>query len=343
MLKEKPKLAISLVTHNAEKYLPFCLNSILGQNFQDFNILIIDNGSSDGTVRLLREEYPQIKIVEHPDNIGFAKAHNQAISWTDSDYIMLLNQDVILEPDYLKKTISYLDSHQETAALSGKVLIWNFADNQKTKIIDSLGLKILKNHRVIEIGQGEKDKGQFNELKEVFGVSGALPIYRRTSLESIKIKVLGGLTHEEYFDEDFFSYKEDVDLAFRLRLFGHKSVYLPEAVAYHDRSVKGKRDLSDKAIRLSRKEKDKMIKMYSYKNHLLMLIKNEFSQNFIKYFFPIFWFELKKLIFILFFENSTLKGLKMFFRQRRKILQKRKYIVENIRKVGPEELGKWFE
>lgn len=343
MLKEIPKLSISLVAHNGERYLPFCLKSVLEQTFKDYELLIIDNGSTDGTVKLLKEEYPQIKAVEHPENIGFARAHNQAIAWTKSDYLMLLNQDVILRHNYLENLISFLDQNPDVAAISGKIFSWDFKKNVQTNIIDSLGLKILKSHRVVEIAQGELDKGQFNEPKEVFGVSGAAPVYRRFSLEQIKVRASGGLKRDEYFDEDFFSYKEDVDLAFRLRLAGFKSIYLPTAVAYHDRSVKGKRDLSDKATRISREEKDKMVKIYSYKNHLLMLIKNEFKRNFIKYFFPIIWFEFKKLIYIFFFERATLKGLKMFFKQKKKILQKRRYIVENIRKVGPEELGKWYE
>ncbi|MBU1036937.1 glycosyltransferase family 2 protein [Patescibacteria group bacterium] len=341
MPENKVKLAINLVTYNAERYLPYCLESIAKQTFQDFSFLVIDNGSSDNTVRYFKEDYPHFKIITHKDNIGFAKAHNQGIAWTKSDYICLLNQDVILEPDYFAKALDFLDKNPQASSLSGKILLWDFPHQQKTEIIDSLGLRVFKNHRIVEKGQGEKDKNQYSETVEIFGVSGALPIYRRTALEKIKVKV--GNLHDEYFDELFFSYKEDVDLAFRLRLAGFKAYYLPEAIAYHHRSVKGSVDLSDKAVRQSRKEKNRMIKLYSYKNHLLVILKNEFTANLVKFFFPIFWYEFKKFIFILLFEQTTLKGLRMFFKEKAKIKEKKKFIIKEIRKVSAAELAKWYE
>ena len=341
MERNQKKLAVSLVTYNAEKYLPFCLGAISRQTFNDFSLLIIDNGSTDRTAKFLKEEYPQLKIVEHDKNIGFAKAHNQAISWSDSEYVCLLNQDIILEPDYFERLIDFLDNEPSAGSISGKIYIWDFDNNQKTDFFDSLGLKILKNHRVLNIGQGEIDGGQYNETKEIFGVSGAAPVYRRQALE--QVKQLGFLGHEEYFDELFFSYKEDVDLAWRLRLGGYKSFYLPTAIAYHDRSVKGRKNLSDKATIKSRKDKDKMVKLYSYKNHLQTLFKNEFLINYLKYFWPIAWYEFKKLIYIVFFEQTTLIGLKMYFEQRKKIKLKRKDIFKNIVKVKASDLARWYE
>jgi len=341
MSLEKTKLAISLVTYNGEKYLPFCLKSISEQTFKDFSFLVIDNGSNDNTVRYFKENYPQIKVVEHKKNVGFAKAHNQAISWTNSDYICLLNQDTILEPDYFKKAIAFLDENSEVAALSGKIFRWDFANNQKTEVIDSLGLRLFKSHRAIEIGQGGKESVNQDESREVFGVSGALPLYRRSALEQVTIK--GPLGAEEYFDELFFSYKEDVDLAWRLRLAGFKAYFLSSAIAYHDRTVKGQKDLSDKATIRARRDRDKMVKIFSYKNHCQTIIKNEFLTNFIKYFGPIFWYEFKKFVYIIFLEQSTLRGLKLFFQERKKILKKRKYIIKNIRKVKAKELAKWYE
>jgi len=338
MNKVKAKLSISLVTHNAERYLPFCLKSLNDQTWQEFFLLVIDNGSNDGTARFLKEEYPQIKLVEHPQNIGFAKAHNQGIAWTDSEYIMLLNQDVILANDYLEKAMKYLDENTDVSALTGKILSWNFEDNLKTKKIDSLGLKVFKSHQVADICQGQEDDGSFDEVAEVFGVSGTLPIYRRFDLEKIKIS----LYHLEYFDEVFFSYKEDVDLAFRMRLAGLKSVYFPQSLAYHNRTVSGVLDKTNKAIKKSRQDRDKMIKKYSYKNHLLMLIKNEFFVNFLKFFFSILWYELKKFIFIILFEQSTLRGLKLFFQQKSKVLKKRRYIIKNIRTVRARDIAEWY-
>ncbi|MBU1131157.1 glycosyltransferase family 2 protein [Patescibacteria group bacterium] len=337
------KLAVNLVTHNAEKYLPFCLNSLSEQSRQDFSLLIIDNGSNDETVRYLKENYPQIKLVVHPQNIGFARAHNQGIAWSNSQYLMLLNQDVILDKNYFAKAIDYLDSHPDVAALTGKILVWDFENNQRTSTIDSLGLKVYKNHQVADAHQGEKDAGQFAEVKEIFGPSGAMPIYRRSLLEKVKIDFQAAMRHQEYFDEDFFSYKEDVDLAFRMRLADLKSVYFPGCAAYHDRSVKGPINYSSRAIKKSRQDRDRAVKMYSYKNHLLLLLKNEFFVNLLRYFFPIFWYEFKKIAFILLFEPSTFRGLSLFFKQKSKILKKRRYIKKNICKIKAKQLAIWYQ
>ena len=361
MEKVKAKLAVSLVTSNAAKYLPFCLKSVFEQTFNDFSLLIIDNASGDNTVRYLKENYPQAPLVVHSKNLGFARSHNQAIAWSSTDYVMLLNQDVLLDKDYLARALEFLANHPEAAAVSGKILSWDFAANnlspegglfpkgglfpegEKTRLVDSLGLQIFKNHRVVEIGQGQQDEGQFNEIKEVFGVSGAAPIYRRSALDRVKITLAAGLKISEYLDEDFFSYKEDVDLAYRLRLAGFKSFYLPDCVCYHDRTAKGGADLSDKLTSLARKSKDKQVRIYSYKNHLLALLKNEFFGNFIKFFWPIVFYELKKLLYLCFFEQSTLAGLGMFFRQKKRALLKRKFIIKNIRKISASDLAKWYK
>ena len=340
-LESKSKLAVNLVTYNGERYLPECLQSLNNQTFQDFSLLIIDNGSSDGTLAFLKEYFPQIKVISYKENIGFARAHNQAIAWTNSDYLCLLNQDIILEPDYFEQAINYLDQQNDAAALSGKLLYWDFANQEKTKIIDSLGIRIFNNHRVADRAQGQADEGQYDQVEEIFGVSGALPIYRRLALEKLKVRIDHG--HQEYFDEMFFSYKEDVDLAYRLRLAGMSSFYLPNAVAYHDRSAKATADSGDKSLIKNRKDRNRMIKIYSYKNHLLTLIKNEFTANLFKYSLSIFWYEFRKLLFILIFEQSTFKGLSMYFNQRPKILQKRKYIIKNIRVIKPKDLAKWYE
>ena len=339
MNQAQKKLNISLVTQNAEEYLPFCLNSLFNQSFKDYTLSVIDNGSNDRTVAVIKENYSQIKVVEYHDNIGFAKAHNKAISWTKSEYICILNQDVILEKEYLKNLIDFMDDNREVGSVAGKILSWDFNNNLKLNSIDSKGLKIFKNHRVIEIDQGQDDKVENTNL-EVFGVSGAVPIYRLEVLKKIKLE--NNLKADEYFDELFFSYKEDVDLAYRLRLAGFKSFYIPTSIAYHDRTVKGENDLSDKTTIKSRKNKDQMVKIYSYKNHLQVLYKNEFFSNLIKYFFHIFWYELKKLIYILFNEPSTLRGLKLYFKQLKQIKKKRNYIKKNIRKINAKELAKWY-
>ncbi len=339
------KVSIHLVTWNGQKYIEECLNSILKQTFEDYFLLILDNGSIDNTVPFLENEFAplikdKIRLIKNKTNLGFAQAHNQSILWTDSEYVLVLNQDVILEPDFLQKMVEFLDQNKNVGSISGKVLRWYCENDEdlkkstKTDIIDSLGLKIFKNHRTVEIAGGEKDQGQYNDEAEIFGVSAACPFYRRKALEDIRYG-------DEYFDVDFFSYKEDVDIAYRLQWRGWKSFYLPQAVAYHERKAKSEEKKSGLRIIKQRKEKNKYINFHSYKNHLFVLTKNLSPKNFRRYFVYIFFYELKKLIFISFFEWSTLVALKGYFANRKKMKLKYKHIMKT-RIAKDEDLRKWL-
>jgi GT2 family glycosyltransferase len=304
---------------------------IYKQNFQDFEILIIDNGSTDDTISLINERFPQLKIVKHRENLGFAKAHNQAIHWSKSDYILVLNQDVILEPDYLKNLVEFLDTHPQAGSVTGKIL--RLKDNQKTKYVDTLGLEIGKNHRVVEIGAGEIDEGQFNTNKEVFGISGAIPIYRRNALKSVEID-------QPFFDEDFFSYKEDVDLAYRLKYAGWRAYYIASALAYHHRSASGSEAKTTAKIAKNRGTKSNFTNYLSYRNHFYFLIKNLPAFNF-HYLWPVFWFEFLKFFYILIFETKNLKVLGEVRRNRQKFFAKRHAIMSK-KKIKLGEIEKWY-
>lgn len=351
-------ISIHLVTWNGLKYLKACLDSVFNQNFRDFSLLVIDNESQDGTVDFIKRNYPQVQVVVNKENLGFAQAHNQAIELTEgrlgqagrlrqlpqptleagSKYILVLNQDVILNPDFLKVAIKFMETGPRTAASGGKLLRWDFEGLKnltKSDIIDSVGLKIFKSHRVVDRGSGEKDKGQYEEIKEVFGISGAVLLLRREALEDIKL-------NGEYFDPDFFSYKEDVDLACRLRLQGWEAWYLPQAVAYHHRSASAESRDSSKALISHRQKKSSFINYHSYKNHLFFLIKNVSFHTLFWYFPYIFWYEAKKLIYLIFFERATLKALVIFFKKLPKMLDKRRLIMRK-RKVKAKEIERWLE
>ncbi len=342
------KISINLLIWNGKKYIPFCLESLRQQTYSDWELNILDNASSDNADKYLKEYYPNYRINKSKNNIGFAKGHNRLISWTKSEYILCLNQDTILTPDFLKNAIEFLDQHPEVGAISPKIYKWDFNKlniNQtpepekalkmleigKTNVIDSCGLKIFKNHQVVDWGQGEKDNLKFQQKQEIFGVSGALPIYRRSVLEKIKI-------NNEYFEEDFFSYKEDVDLSYRLQLAGYKIYFLPQVIAYHDRTTS-----KHKSLFKGRQLKSEWIKQYSYKNHLWCILKNEFTTNLIKYFFPIFWHELKKLIYIIFFERQTLRFFIKNIKEYKKMKNKKNYIFKNIVKIKAKDLAKWYQ
>lgn len=330
------KVSVNLITWNGKKYLPYCLDAIGKQTFKDFSLLILDNGSTDGTMEFLKNFKFQIanyKIVFNDKNAGFAAGHNKALHMSDSEYVLVLNQDIILEPNFLEVIVNFLDTHPGVGAVTGKLLQWNFEKNKKTNIIDSCGLKIFKNHRIVELGAGEADDKKWNTSREVFGVSGAAPVYRRTALEDVA-------SSGEFFDKDFFSYKEDIDLAYRLCLFGWKSWFLPEAVAYHDRTARGSGEKNIDTAR-QRKSKSIFVNYHSYKNHLFFLFKNVPAGIWWRYGYRIKWYEFKKLIYLLFFERQTLKAWGEFFKKLPVMRKKRKWIMRH-KKIGVKEIKQWL-
>lgn len=339
-------LSICITTWNSMKFIKDCLESIFKQSiwFADEEIKIavniVDNGSQDETVSFIRKNYPQVHILKNINNLGFCKAYNQAIKMHQTDWVLIMNPDVILEKDFLEKILLVAKNvKSEIGSLGGKILkIENVMEDGgllttiKSNRIDSFGLEIKKSRQVKNIGEGAIDTGQFDEMQNVFGFSGACVLYRRETLEDIKFK-------ESFFDEDFFAYQDDFDISYRLKIYGWQSVFVASAKAYHFRSAHLhtlKPWMFWKIIK-ARRSKSKIINYHSYKNHLCVLVKNEIAENFWQHFHYILWFELKKFVYILFFEWSTLKAYLEFFKLLPKMLLKRKVIMGR-RKIRAEEI-----
>lgn len=354
-MSNNPKLTISLVTWNGAKYIRDCLDNVLAQTFQDFELLVIDNGSKDETLSIIKNEYSgkfgeKMKISANTENLGFAKGHNHGISMCQVKYVFLLNQDIILDPRYLEWCVKFLDNHPAAGIVSGKIYKWDFKawqsaeetpsstvalkNKAKTHIIDSLGLRIFKSQKVVEQSVGEVDHGQFTDDLEVFGVSFAVPVIRRSALEEVKFE-------NEYLDEDFFSYKEDVDMSYRLRWAGWESWVLARALAWHDRGAKSMEDLSFMDKIKFRRSKSFFVNYNSYKNQFFVMVKNLPTRLYWKYFLYIEGNELKKFVYILFFEPSTLSALKEFSNKNSRMKLKRKFILDN-RKITEKEMQKWY-
>src|SRR3989338_3809676 len=230
-----PAITIVLVTWNGQRYIRHCLDAIMRQRFTDYLLLIIDNGSIDETVALIEQQAlffgDKARLVKNKENRGFAAAHNQGILWSDSDYILCLNQDVVLDELFLQESVAFLSSHARAGAINGKLLKMEVVGDEgltsvkKTDTIDSLGIRMFRSHRAAELGTDEKDSGQYQEAREIFGVTAAAAVFRRAALDDVRYE-------DEFFDNDFFSYKEDIDLSYRLRWRGWELWYAPRAVAY---------------------------------------------------------------------------------------------------------------
>lgn len=332
------------------RYLPDLMKSLREQTFRDFSILVIDNASADGTIEFLREKYPETKVLRNFKNLGFAPAHNQGIKYAlamwrneplEECYVLVTNPDIILTPDYLKNIVACAEAKPRTAVFGGKLLKVfrqeedGFQENVRTDSIDSTGLVISRGRRVVDRGAGELDHNQHDSATEVFGVSGALAFYRASALEAVRCG-------EEYFDDNFFAYKEDVDLAWRLQLHGFGAEYVPQAKAYHFRRVAGKEKSRPLDLLKNRRQKSKLVNFYSYRNHLWMLVKNEHPRNVFLHFPWISGYELAKFGSILFFEPHLLRAGIAFWRELPKMLEKRRRVMAKSR-VSAQEMRKWFQ
>jgi GT2 family glycosyltransferase len=330
-MKKEPIITISLLTWNGERYLPWLLKSLKAQTFTNWRLLVLDNNSSDRSLDIVQEEIPQAKIIQQKKNIGFDKGHNMLINWSNSEYVLVLNQDIILDKDYLSKLVTFMDVNKKVASCAGKIMYWDFSEGLKSKIIDSFGIKIDRKRSAIDIGQGKQDYKVGN--REVFGLSAAATLYRRQAL--IDVAFTHGSSNLEYFDEDYFAYKEDIDLAWRFRLWDWENWMVSSTKAYHHRTVS-----SNGSLRAKRKLRATANRL-SYRNHLMTTYKNSFLRNYFKDYFYIKFYEFKKIIYLLIFERSTLRGLKEFIKFVPRLNKKRKHI-KKYRRVKADDIYRWF-
>ncbi len=329
-----PKVTINLLGWNSKKYLKQALDSAIRQTYPNLEVVFIDNGSEDSSVSFVHTNFPQIKIIDNQKNLGYAAGHNVGIRQAQGEYVICMNPDIILEDDFIAQAVSVMEKDDRLGALTGKLLKMK-EGGVKTKIIDSVGFKIFKSRRVIDRGHGEADAGQYEKEEQVFGASGALPVFRKKALDDIQI-------NGEYFDCDFENYKEDVDLAWRLNLYGWKCIYTPCAVAYHERgtgllkNAKGRDFLSEK------KKHSFRAKYFSFKNHSLMLVKND---SLWYYFLDspfILWYELKRWGYVILREPKLFRSFLKMINQLPRVLKKRRVITANCR-VKAREIRRFFE
>lgn len=251
------KVAIIIVTWNGRHFLEKCLPSLKKLDYPSSKVktIIVDNGSRDGTIAWLKENYPEIRVVKNKTNVGFAKSNNQGIRLALRDrkvkYVFTLNNDTEADTGMLKNSVLFMEGAKNVGIGASKTI--NFANRS---LIDSAGDFFAKNtFRVINRGHLIKDRGQFDKTEEILSACAAASIFRRKTLEEVKLG-------REYFDEDFQSYIEDVDLNIRARLKGWKVFYIPSSVVYHVGSAT--------ASKLSKKFKEYV----SRRNRVLMVVKN---------------------------------------------------------------------
>ena len=330
-------ISVNVLTYNGEKLIGPCLNSVSEQTYPHIEVLIIDNDSKDKSVEKVREtkiKFP-IRIIENKENAGFAAGHNQGIRESKGEYVFCLNQDIVLEKDFIEKIVERLEKDERIGAIQGRLYKIDDINNPRKEIIDTTGLLMFKNRRVVNRAQGEKEGGQYKESEEIFGADGAAPIYRRTALEDAKI-------NNEYFDESFFCYKEDIDLSWRMRVLGWKAIYEPRAIGYHLRGAGETATTKIAEIIRQRKKISPFVKLHSFKNQRLMQIKNELPSLFFGQFFSILIKELGAWTYVLVFERYTWKALRELIKLIPVAYKKRKIIMAK-KKISAKEMAQWFK
>lgn len=258
------KLTLQLSCYNGARYLPFLFLSLQRQTLRQWHLIVLDNASTQEESEAIKHAvsiagFP-IELFRVEKNIGFAGAHNFMFEKhkNESDFVALLNDDAILEPIYLESLVNSLEKNKDFASVSGIIYRWDFENQNnttlgKTNIIDTKGLYVSMNGAISDIDSGvlEDSISKPSRIESVFGVSGCLPCYRVYAIKQTNI-------NETLFDPTFVTYKEDVELAFRLHSLGYSSATIPNAVAYHRRTLGHgiKRDVSDET------------RYQSYRNHL---------------------------------------------------------------------------
>jgi GT2 family glycosyltransferase len=214
----KGGVSVVVPNWNGSSYLPACLESLRRQAYRERDVILVDNGSSDDSVQLVRRRFPETRIVCLPENLGFARAVNAGIEAATGEYVAFLNNDAEAAPGWLEELVACMERHPAAAAVSSKML-----QRQDPRLLDDAGDMMTRYLRAYPRGRGEEDSGQYDEEMEVFAASGGASLWRAKVVRELGL-----------FDEDLFAYYEDVDLSFRARLAGYECWYAPRAVVLHE-------------------------------------------------------------------------------------------------------------
>ena len=222
-----PRVTVVIPNWNGERFLNLCLPSLRRQSFEDFETILVDNGSTDASVDFTRLNFPEVRVIALSDNRGFSAAVNAGIRASETEYVALLNNDAEVDPGWLEALVCAAGSHPEAGLFASKLV-----DFHDRRLLDGAGDALRRSGLPYRIGHRELDRGQYERETFVFSACAAAALYRRTLFEEIGP-----------FDEDFFAYCEDGDVSFRAQLAGYRCLYIPGAIVYHvgSASTGGKR------------------------------------------------------------------------------------------------------
>jgi len=283
------------------------VGSALAQRGVSTEVLVIDNASRDSSREAA--ERAGARVLALPTNVGFAAAMNAGIDATSGRYVLALNPDCRLEPDFAAVLAARLDSRPDVGSASGRLLRAQGRELSATSLLDSAGIVFTASGRHFDRGSGETAAGRFETEEEIAGASGAAGFYRRTALEEARIST-------GCFDADFFLYREDADLAWRLASLGWKCLYVPTALAAHRR-----RNLPER-----RRSMTPLVNLHSVKNRFLLRINNQTAGEALRTCVPTLARDLVVVVACLTVERTSLPAFGWLWRNRKRLWAKRREI-----------------
>jgi len=314
-------VSVGIVTWNSADSLETCIDSLMRQSYGSIELIVVDNASHDNSLAIAAKLVPTANVIRNQTNQGFCQGHNLAIAQAKGEFYLPLNPDTRLETTFVESLVAAARRDPNVGIVTGKIYLAEIDRESGLPIIDETGLFLNRARRQYLRGFGEVDKGQYDRPGYVFGASGALPLYRRAMLEDVK-------QDGDYFDPTFFAHKEDVDLCWRSQLYGWKTYYEPSAIAYHHRSFRPSQ----------RRNMASEIRLHAVKNRYLLLIKNDHLTNILLHAPWILSYDLAIILFIIFFERTSIRGLLMAailapqaFRKRRAIMKNKRVTAAYVR------------
>lgn len=265
------------------------------------------------------------RIVYNEENIGFAAAQNQAIAASSAEWVLTLNPDVLLLKGFIEALVNAGNQDPKIGTVCGKLLTMSSTfDFPEEPVVDSTGIYFTPNLRHLDRGSLEVDNGHFRNYEYVFGATAAAALYRREMVDDIAIQ-------GEFFDSDFFVYREDADVAWRAQLLGWKCLYVPYAKGYHVRN----------ALPGNRRALPAEINMHSVKNRFLLRIKNISGDLYKRNFFSITARDIVVVACCLLWEHTSLKAFPFLLRNWKSVVAKRREIMQR-RRVDDAYMASWF-
>ena len=322
-----PRVAITVVTFNSARYIEGCLEHALAQDHAPLEVIVLDNASTDGTRSQLRRWESRVRVLLNHVNTGFAGGQNQAMAAASAgtEWFLTLNPDVRLRPDFVSALLRAASLTPRVGSICGKLLAASpdFAV-ASPPLLDSTGIVFTRSLRHLDRGNRVSDRGQYDVPELVFGGTAAACLYRKATIEDVSYQ-------GEFFDADFFAYREDADVAWRAQLLGWQCVYTPEAVGLHVRAVTPEKRRSLSAL----------INMHSVKNRGLLRIKNTTPDLYRRLWLPVTVRDGVVIGGCVLREWSSLRAFPLLVRAWPRALAKRRDLMRRKR-VSDREMARWF-